>query len=126
MLNTEQGEYYSRAANIAHLSYIPTTNTNLKDTGIILEGMAIQSYNTVRPTYYDVTLSLKEAADEETLDMVDIVLGSSSYLYEGFITPSKLNGFITSKTNTWASWYAGQRKGFEKNVEKKILPFYTK
>ena len=126
MLDEAQGEYFSRAANIAHLSYIPTMNTDYKSTGIILEGMAIQSYNTVRPTYYDVTLSLKEAADEETLDMVDIVLGSSSYLYEGFITPSKLNGFITSKTNTWASWYAGQRKGFEKNVEKKILPFYTK
>ena len=126
MLDTEQGEYYSRAANIAHLSYIPTTNTNLKDTGIILEGMAIQSYNTVRPTYYDVTLSLKEAADEETLDMVDIVLGSSSYLYDGFITVSQLNGFVKSKTNTYASWLAGQKRGFEKDIEKKILPFYTK
>ncbi len=126
MLDETQGEYYSRAANIAHLSYIPTTNVNLRDTGIILEGMAIQSYNTVRPTYYDITLSLKEAADEETLDMVDIVLGSSSYLYEGFISMSTLTGFIKSKTNTYASWYAGQRKGFEKKIEKTILPFYTK
>ncbi len=126
MLDEAQGEYFSRAANIAHLSYIPTTNTNLKDTGIILEGMAIQSYNTVRPTYYDVTLSLKEAADEETLDMVDIVLGSSSYLYEGFITVQNINNFVKSKTNTYSSWYAGQKRGFEKEVQKKILPFYTK
>ena len=126
MLDEEQGEYFSRAANIAHLSYIPTTNQNLKDTGIILEGMAIESYNTVRPTYYDVTLSLKEAADEETLDMVNIVLGSSSYLYEGFVTVSTLAGFVKSKTNTYASWLASQKKGFEKNIQKKILPFYNK
>ena len=126
MLDEAQGEYFSRVANIAHLSYIPTTNTNFNDTGIILEGMAIQSYNTVRPTYYDITLSLKEAADEETLDMVDIVLGSSAYLYDGYVTPSKLNGFIKAQTNTWASWYAGQKRGFEKDLQKKILPFYTK
>ncbi len=125
MLDEAQGEYFSRAANIAHLSYIPTTNTNLADTGIILEGMAIESYNTVRPTYYDITLSLKEAADEETLDMVDIVIGSSSYMYEGFIDVNKLNAFVKSKTNTWASWYAGQKRGFEKQVEK-IAKYYNK
>ncbi len=125
MLDEAQGEYYSRAANIAHLSYIPTTNTDLQNTGIILEGMSIQSYNTVRPTYYDITLNLKEAADEETIDMVDIVLGSSTYLYEGFMTVSKLNSFIKSKTNTFSSWYAGQERGFEKQVEK-IAKFYSK
>ena len=125
MLDEAQGEYYSRAANIAHLSYIPTTNTDLQNTGIILEGMSIQSYNTVRPTYYDVTLSLKEAADEETRDMVDIVLGSSTYIYEGFMTVTKLNSFIKSQTNTFTSWYEGQRRGFEKQV-KKIANFYSK
>ena len=125
MLDEAQGEYFSRAANIAHLSYIPTTNTDLKNTGIILEGMAIQSYNTVRPTYYDVTLNLKEAADEETVDMVDIVLGSSTYMYEGFMTVAKLNSFIKSKTNTFSSWYAGQKRGFEKQVQK-IAKFYSK
>ncbi len=125
MLDEAQGEYYSRAANIAHLSYIPTTNTDLQNTGIILEGMSIWSYNTVRPTYYDVTLSLKEAADEETIDMVDIVLGSSTYLYEGFMTVAKLNGFIKAKTNTFSSWYAGQKRGFEKQVQK-IAKFYSK
>ena len=124
MLDVEQGEYFSRAANIAHLSYIPTTNTDRERTGIILEGMAIQSYNTIRPTYYDITLSLKEAADEETLDMVEIVLGSSSYLYEGYMTVGKLNEFIKSRTNTYASWFETNRRGFAKDIKKKILPFY--
>ncbi len=124
MLDEAQGEYFSRAANIAHLSYVPTTNTQLDETGIILEGMSIESYNTVRPTYYDITLNLKEAADEETIDMVDIVLDSSTYIYEGFVNASQLNKFLKSKTNTFASWYESERRGFEKTVQK-IANFYS-
>ena len=125
MLDEAQGEYYSRAANIAHLSYIPTTNQKVKETGIILEAMSIESYNTVRPTYYDITLSLKEAADEESIDMVDIVLASSSYLYEDIVSVTQLGSYVKNRTNTFASWYASNKRGFEKTIEKKILPFYT-
>lgn len=124
MLDETQGEYYSRAANIAHLSYVPTTNTELIETGIVLEGMSIESYNTVRPTYYDITLNLKEAADEETVDMVDIVLDSSTYIYEGFVNASQLNKYLKSRTNTFASWYESERRGFEKTVQK-MVKFYS-
>ena len=123
MLDKEQGEYNSRAANIAHLCYIPTTNTELKETGIILEGMSIESYNNVRPVYYDVTLSLKEAPDDETLDMVDIILDSSSYIYEGFGIGSIVNAVSNSQTNTFASWYAANETVFKKNLEK-MIEFY--
>ncbi len=125
MLDEDQGEYYNRAANIAHLCYIPTTNTNLHDTGIILEAMSIESYNNVRPTYYDVTLSLKEAKDEETLDMVNIILGSSTYMVEGFVTVGAINNMINAQFNSFASWYAGNEKPFEIQVQK-MRDFYSK
>ena len=118
MLDEAQGEYYSRAANIAHLSYIPTTNAQLEETGIILEAMAIESYNNVRPTYYDITLDLKEAADEETRDMVDIILASSTYLYEGFMNINKLAEFVDKRTNTYSSWCAAMQKQFDLNLSK--------
>ncbi len=123
MLDEEQGEYFSRAANIAHLSYIPTTNTQLEETGLILEAMAIESYNKVRPAYYDITLDLKEAADEETRDMVDIIIGSSSYLYEGFMNVNKLSEFVDKRTNTYASWCAAMQKQFDYNLSK-IVKYY--
>ena len=125
MLDEEQGEYFSRAANIAHLSYIPTTNTILQDTGIILEAMSIESYNTVRPTYYDITLSLKEAPDEESVDMVDIILASSSYLYDGFVSPGQLQMFVDNQTNNWASWSASIEKSYKASVDK-IIKYYSK
>ncbi len=125
MLDEEQGEYFSRAANIAHLSYIPTTNTILQDTGIILEAMSIESYNKVRPTYYDITLSLKEAPDEESVDMVDTIIGSSSYLYDGFVTAGQLQMFVDSQTNNWASWSASVEKAYARSVDK-IVNYFTK
>ncbi len=125
MLDEEQGEYFSRAANIAHLCYIPTTNNILQDTGIILEAMSIESYNKIRPAYYDITLSLKEAPDEESVDMVDIILGSSSYMYEGFVSYGQLQMFINSQTNTWASWSASVEKTYQRNIDK-IYNYYMK
>jgi hypothetical protein len=124
MLDEDQGEYNSRAANIAHLCYIPTTNTQLEETGIILEGMSIESYNNVRPVYYDVTLSLKEAKDEETLDMVDIILASSSYMVEGFIGPAQLYNWTKNHFNAFASWYAGSERAFRTQIEK-MRTFYA-
>ena len=118
MLDEAQGEYFSRAANIAHLCYLPTTNNILNETGIILEGMSIDSYNRIRPAYYDITLSLKEAPDEETVDMVDIILETSSYMYEGFVSYGQLQMFINNQTNTWASWSAAVEKSYKKNIDK--------
>ncbi len=123
MLDEEQGEYYSRAANIAHLCYIPTTNTELYETGIILEAMSIESYNNVRPTYYDVTLSLKEAKDDETLDMVNIILGSSTYMVEGFIGAGDIRTAIENQTNTFASWYASNEATFKYTIQQ-MRDFY--
>ena len=123
MLDEDQGEYHSRAANIAHLCYIPTTNVQLEETGIILEAMSIESYNNVRPTYYDVTLNIKEATDEETIDMVDMILASSSYMYEGFIGAGTFTTFIKNQSNTFSSWYAGNEAVFKKQLEN-MIEFY--
>ncbi|MBO7148307.1 MAG: hypothetical protein J6V93_00465 [Clostridia bacterium] len=123
MLDEEQGEYNSRAANIAHLCYIPTTNNVLQDTGLILEAMSIESYNNLRPVYYDVTLNVKEAPDEETIDMVDMVLASSSYMYEGFIGAGDFDRFLKNKFNSFSSWYAGNEGAFKKKLND-MIEFY--
>ena len=125
MLDETQGQYYSRSANIAHLCYIPTTNADLSNTGIILEGMSIESYNKIRPAYYDITLNLKEAPDEETVDMVNIALDTSSCMYEGFISAGQLKMFVDNQTNTWASWSAAVEKGYQKQITR-IRDYYAK
>ena len=83
------------------------------------------TYNKVRPTYYDITLSLKEASDEESVDMVDIIIGSSSYLYDGLLNSVQLQTFIVNQTNNWASWSASIEKAYAKSVQK-IETYFTK
>lgn len=52
---------------------MPVTADNLDLTGRILEDMAYQSYLTVRPAYYEITLKGKVSRDNESGEMLDII-----------------------------------------------------
>ena len=124
MLDESQGQYYSRSSNSsAHLCYIPTTNTDISNTGLILEAMSIESYNKIRPIYYDVTLDLKSAPDEDSKAMIDIAMNTSTFMYEAFVSGSDLRMFINNQTNTWASWSAGIEKAYIRQITK-ISDYY--
>ena len=58
---------------------VPMTTSDPERTGIVLEAMAAESMYTVTPAYYDVALKGKYARDEESLDMLDIILESRCY-----------------------------------------------
>jgi hypothetical protein len=45
-------------------------------TGSVLEAMACESLYTVTPAYYDITLEGKQLRDNESSEMLDIILGS--------------------------------------------------
>ena len=71
----EQEFYYSYVhPKQSQAICIPITNTRLELTGAILDDAAYQSYQTIRPAYYDVTLQGKLARNEDTLEMLDIML----------------------------------------------------
>jgi hypothetical protein len=57
-----------------NLLIIPITNRNLEMTGQILEAMAAESRYTVLPAYYEKTLKGKYARDEESAEMLDIII----------------------------------------------------
>jgi hypothetical protein len=48
--------------------------------------------------------------------MVDIVLASSSYMYEGFIGAGSFTSFLKNQFNSFASWYAGNEGAFKKTI----------
>ena len=52
---------------------VPASNGNTDLAGRMLEDMAYQSYVSVRPAYYDVTLKIKFARDEQSPEMLDII-----------------------------------------------------
>ncbi len=125
MLDEDQGRYYSRSGpSFSSCVYVPITNEQLDETGIILEAMAIEGYNRVRPVYYDITLDLKSTSDPETRDMVDIVLETAIYQNETMLTPYDMAKIVASKTNTFTSWFASREDYFE-GLVKEIADYYA-
>jgi hypothetical protein len=75
--NETQENYYAYAdAHCMNHIIIPSTNQNLEKTGQILEILNAESYYTVRPAYYEKSLQGKFMRDEESSEMLDIILSN--------------------------------------------------
>jgi len=61
------------------VSVIPITNSNLENTGVIMEEMAYQGYKNIRPAFYDILLEGKIARDDESLEMLDFIFNNVVY-----------------------------------------------
>ena len=72
-----QESYYTtyNYANASSLS-IPVTNSRLSETGLVVEALAAESMYTLTPAYYSVALERKYMRDEESKEMLDIILSS--------------------------------------------------
>jgi len=58
---------------------VPVTNTELNRTGIIIEALVAESMNTVFPAYYDLNLVIKGLRDEDSKEMLDIIMAGRRY-----------------------------------------------
>lgn len=79
-LDEQQERYYSTIGSW-HSVFLcaPAVQEDAERTGIILEALAAESYNTVTPAYYEKTLVGKYIRDEESEEMLDIILSSHVY-----------------------------------------------
>ena len=73
---TETQEYYSTYLHPHNASsvVVPIINAKLDETGMILEDMAFYSSQYIRPAFYEVMLKTKYARDNESSQMLDIIL----------------------------------------------------
>lgn len=79
-LEESQDRYYSTIGSWHSVFLcVPSIQEDAERTGIILESLAAESYNTVTPAYYEKTLVGKYIRDEESEAMVDIILSSHVY-----------------------------------------------
>jgi hypothetical protein len=73
MYDSSQNSYHSVVRNAMSLIGIPVTASSPDDCGLIMEALAAESYKTVIPAYYDVSLKVKQTRDEESGEMLDII-----------------------------------------------------
>ncbi len=72
-----QDTYYSTISSYGcAFICVPTTVEKLEMTGTILEAMACESMYTVTPAYYDITLQGKNFRDNDSSEMLDIILAN--------------------------------------------------
>ena len=84
---------------------VPITAGNLERTGMILEDLCAESRYTLQPAYYEINLKGKYARDDESQDMLDIILSNTAhdigYVYDfgGFATSTMLRNGQNKKTD---------------------------
>ena len=126
---------YRTMTNLWHTSAlcIPKVHAATEgEIGLVLDAMSFLSYVDVEPTYAETYLENRYIRDEESVDMMNIVIRSMYYdpafaLYESWSYPLGIPMEIAaSGNNNFASTVASKKKGIEKAVEstKKVLEDY--
>ena len=104
---------------------IPVVASDLERTGMILEDLCAESLYTLQPAYYDINLKGKYARDDESQDMLDIILNNTAhdigYVYDfgGFGMSTMLrNG--QNKKSDYASPFEKAQGAMEKAINKVV------
>jgi len=75
-----QSDYYNHVhAWCTTAVSIPVSSENPERTGMILEALTGESYYTLRPAYYDVSLKTKFMRDDESGEMLDLIFRTRCY-----------------------------------------------
>lgn len=77
--SADQENYSNVVWTVGSYVAIPKTTNDIERTGIILEALAAKSMEVLRPAYYDSALQGKYLRDEESVDMLDIIIGERVY-----------------------------------------------
>jgi len=78
--NEKQEKYMSSVSpSFTTLAIIPSSNSELEDTGIIMEEMAYRGYKNLRPVFYDLLLQRKVVRDDESSVMLDYLFDNVVY-----------------------------------------------
>ena len=108
---------------------VPTTCGNLELAGAAIEAMSSYSHNVVVPAYVDLALQTKTARDEESVEMMQIVLDSRvmdfGYLYCGWNGWTWALADLYKDAGKYVSTFEKKEKSVNQYYEKVIAQFET-
>lgn len=103
---------------------VPVTCTDVERTGTILQAMGYYSQQYVMPAYYDVTISNKVMRDEESAEMLKIILDNRCYdlsLYYNWGGLSAMfQKMVSNGSNSWASDLDKNETVIKKDIQKTL------
>lgn len=124
-LDVSQDGYYHFVHSTAGKGLcIPSTQADTEMAGIIVEAMAAKSKYTVTEAYYNKALTYKYMRDEDSVEMLDIILSSRvydlAYIYDwGSIFTGIMTLVKSGKTDVASTWDK-KMKSADKAMQKTI------
>ncbi len=117
-----QEAYHSRTSE-PNFTMVMKTNAEPEMTGAVLEALSVETYNKVVPEYIENTLKVKYARDEETPEMVQLIIDTREMnIAEAFDFDSygdtKMMSLIMGASNTIASYMEGKKTSAEAKIAK--------
>ncbi|MCR4682289.1 MAG: hypothetical protein K5647_03040 [Clostridiales bacterium] len=105
---------------------IPATNTeNLDDTGLIMETMAVYSYDIIVPAVYEITLRGKISRDADNWKTLDIIFENLSFDFVSVFNPGGTSDILrNSMIGDQENYLTSYEK--IKNLAKKELDNFAK
>ena len=107
---------------------VPATQTDMEMAGAIIEAMAAKSMYTLTPAYYDVALTYKYMRDNESAEMLDIILDSRCFdlglIYGWGGLASGVHSIITNgKPENFASTWEKSATKFDTALDKTMTAY---
>lgn len=121
MLDDSQDQYYT-PVNYYWASYavIPANNPRIDDTGVLLDAFAFYGYQLTRPAVYEASFDSKIARDEDSREMMDLILASTTYDIGWLFDFGGLRGYFSSFGNQRKPSVSRVIKGAQTNVQTDI------
>jgi len=126
--DTNQDKYYTQAQAGNSVIVSPIDITNVEKVGAVLDALFSTSKEIVIPAYYDMALKSKFARDDESGEMLDIIREglciNFGYFYDigaGVV----FRTLLSNENSNFASFYAAQKKGYERNLRNVLKAFET-
>lgn len=125
--DSDQENYANVVWTVGSFVAVPKTTNDFDCTGLILEAMAAKSMELLRPAYYDIALNGKFLRDEESIEMLDIIISERVYdlgLAFNFGSITGIVQEIVSKGSTdIVSAMASKTSSIEEAINKTIQNF---
>ncbi len=122
-----QENYYTFCEGNASTVCIPMVINDIESVSSVLEAMAIQSFITVTPAYYDIALQRKYTRDDDSAEMLDIALAHRIYdigkLYTSIGLSEIINTLGKKGSTDFGSAYAKVEVSSQKALDKIISSF---
>ncbi len=116
-----QSQYYTMSDGAHGVMTVPVTVQNVEYCSIVIEALNAETYKQVVPAYYDVSLKVKAARDDESVKALDLLMESRvfdfGYIYNTGSIAFTIQDLVSKNSNKSESMYASKMKAALKEYQ---------